>query len=196
MEHDGRYGNSKPAYSLYQGDDGKWGLVDKDGTRLPAVFNQIDETRFLDELGSVVTFNPNDGFDLVAWCDPCKNRVNDTFDDDEFAEYPRDNQNADYWEYRNEFRRLMPAESRWLLDCLEESEWRLNVCDETGYLELIEKSLSAYPQLAYAEYLNHLLEPIMHNTKVSEDMKNALLQAKMLLVVNVRLLIEYTAKNG
>ncbi len=46
MAYDGRYENGNPPYSLYQGDDGKWGLVDKDGTRLPAVFKGLMKIGF------------------------------------------------------------------------------------------------------------------------------------------------------
>lgn len=46
MAYDGRYENGNPPYLLYQGEDGMWGLADKDGTRLPAVFKRIDEDCF------------------------------------------------------------------------------------------------------------------------------------------------------
>ncbi len=190
MAYDGRYENGNPPYSLYQGDDGKWGLVDKDGTRLPAVFKRLDEDRFQKEPWSVVTFNPEEGFELLAWSDPCEAWFNFSFDDSrypaEFAGYLWKKPNKEYKEYESEIRRLMPAESHWLLDCINEADSLLRIDDEVECHKVIEQFLATYPQLANAADFNHLLDPIMRNKHVSEDMKVALWQAKAMLDDNVR----------
>ena len=165
MAYDGRYENGNPPYSLYQGDDGKWGLVDKNGTKLPAVFKRLDEDKFQENPWSVVTFNPDAGFDLLAWYDPCETWFNFTFDDsrypEEFAGYLWEKPNKGYKEYVCEIRKLMPAESHWLLDCINEADSLLGIDDETEYHKAIEKFLATYPQLANAADFNHLLDIIM-----------------------------------
>ena len=191
MAYDGRYENGNPPYSLYQGDDGKWGLVDKNGTKLPTVFKRLDEDKFQENPWSVVTFNPDAGFDLLAWYDPCETWFNFTFDDsrypEEFAGYLWEKPNKGYKEYVCEIRKLMPAESHWLLDCINEADSLLGIDDETEYHKAIEKFLATYPQLANAADFNHLLDPVMRNNQVSENMKITLWQAKVLLDDNIRL---------
>lgn len=72
MDSNSKYGNGvNPPYSLYQGDDGKWGLVDKDGRKLDAVFSRAgNDNRFSCVPWEVVAFDEQEGFDLIAWCDP------------------------------------------------------------------------------------------------------------------------------
>lgn len=198
MAYDGRYGNGNPPYSLYQGDDGKWVLIDKDGTRFPAVFERLDEYRFQEEPWSVVTFNPDEGFELLAWSDPCEAWFNFTFDDSrypaEFAEYLWKKPNKEYQEYEGEIRRLIPTKTHWLLDRINEADRILGIDDETEYHNAIEEFLCNYPQLANAADFNWLLDPIMRNTNVSEDMRIALWQAKVMLDANVRLFLDEVHK--
>ncbi|MDE6560938.1 MAG: hypothetical protein K2K75_06140 [Muribaculaceae bacterium] len=70
---DSKYGfGENPPYSLYQNEDGKWGLVDGIGNRLPADFERLDEHRFSCVPWEVVTFDEQEGFDLQSWYDPCE----------------------------------------------------------------------------------------------------------------------------
>lgn len=197
MAYDGRYENGNPPYTLYQDEDGLWGLIDKDGAMLPAVFKRLDEERFQEEPWSVVMFNPEEGFELLAWSDPCEVWFNFTFDDSrypaEFAEYLWKKPNKEYQDYKCEIRRFIPAESHWLLDCLEESEWLLDICDDE-HPEAIERFLNNYPQLANAADFNHLLDPIMLNANVSEDIKTVLWQTKVMLDANVRQFLDEAQK--
>ena len=190
MAYDGRYEDSNPPYSLYQGEDGMWGIVDKDGTRLPAMFKRLDEDKFQENPWSFVTFNPDEGFELLAWCDPCEAWFNFTWDDPrypaEFAGYLWKKPNKEYPEYEGEIRRLMPAESHWLLDCINEADSILEIDYETEYHNAVEQFLCNYPQLVNAADFNHLLDPVMRNTNASEDMKMALWQEKVSLDDNVR----------
>lgn len=198
MAYDGRYENGNPPYSLYQGDDGLWGLVDKEGTRLPSVFNRLDEDRFLENPWEVVSFNPNVGFDLLAWCDPCEAWFNFTWDDsrypDEFAGYLWKKPNKEYPKYEAEIRRLMPVETYWLLDCINEADRILAIDDENEYHHAIVKFIGDYPQLAKSAHYNNCLDPVMRNTNVSEDMKMALWRAKVSLDANVILFTEHIDK--
>ena len=83
---DNRYGyGQNPPYSLYQGEDGKWGLVDKDGVKLNAVFTRSQDGEvFSCALGEVGYFDENEGFNLLAWCDPDEAWFNFTYDNDEY----------------------------------------------------------------------------------------------------------------
>lgn len=194
MAYDGGYENGNPPYSLYQGDNDKWGLVDKDGTKLPAVFKRLDEDKFQEDTWSVVTFNPDEGFDLLVWCDPCEAWFNFTFDDSrypaEFAGYLWKKPNKGYQEYENEIRRLIPKEAHWLLDCIKEADSLLGIDDEAESHKAIEQFLANYPQLANAADFNRLLDPVMRNTNDPEDMKIALWQAKVMFDANIKLFMQ------
>ena len=71
---DTKYGlGENPPYSLYSvASEGEtlWGLVDKDGHRLDAVFHRTDDDRFYCVPHEVVEFDPEEGFSLLAWFDP------------------------------------------------------------------------------------------------------------------------------
>lgn len=194
MVYDDRHENGNPPYSLYQDENGKWGLVDKDGTKLPAVFKRVDEDRFQEDTWSVVTFNPDEGFELLAWSDPCEAWFNFTFDDPRyptvFASYLWKKPNKEYQMYENEIRRLIAKEAHWLLDCINEADRILDIEDEEEYHNAIEKFLNNYPQLANAADYNNILDTVMRNTNVSEDIKIALWQAKVSLDDNVGMFIQ------
>ncbi|MCM1140725.1 MAG: hypothetical protein NC453_19315 [Muribaculum sp.] len=46
MNYNKIYGNDNPPYTLYQGEDGLWGLVDKDCVKLAAVFKRDESETF------------------------------------------------------------------------------------------------------------------------------------------------------
>lgn len=65
-------GNGNPPYTLYQNEEGKWGLIDKDGTKLPAIYFYREEAdTFYEQKNEALGFDPQEGFYLVAWYDPC-----------------------------------------------------------------------------------------------------------------------------
>lgn len=65
------YGFSKnPPYSLYQAENGKWGLIDGSGNKLAAEFKRGDKDCFSRVPWEIVTFNPEEGFELQTWYDP------------------------------------------------------------------------------------------------------------------------------
>lgn len=55
-----------PPYSLYMTENGKWGLVDKDGVRLPAIFERDGDNCFSSSINEVVSFDEKAGFLFVA----------------------------------------------------------------------------------------------------------------------------------
>ena len=67
--------DNQAPYSLFQGEDGKWGVKDKNGAIVyPATY--IRQTRedgddtFFDGVSEVCCFSPEDGFSILAWMDP------------------------------------------------------------------------------------------------------------------------------
>ncbi len=141
-----------------------------------------------------MTFNPEGGFDLHIWYDPCEVWFNFTFDDsrypEEFAGYLWKKPSKEYPEYEAEIRGLLPDENHWLLDCINKAVNILDIDDEVEYHNAIIKFFGKYPQLANAADFNHLLDTVMRNSHVPEDMKMALWQAKVLLDANVMIFTE------
>lgn len=66
---DNYYGNDNPPYTLYQSEEGLYGLKDKDGLMLPAVFHR-DGDKFWRKTNEALYFDPDEGFELLAWYDP------------------------------------------------------------------------------------------------------------------------------
>lgn len=189
MADDNRYGNSNPPYSLYQDDNGHWGLVDKDGRKLPAVFKRSDD-RFSCVPWEVVMFNPDEGFDLLAWYDPCEVWFNFTFDDPrypaEYGKYLWKKPEKEFAEYEAEFRRLLPG-LYWMFDSISEAERIIGIDDEDEYNHAITQFLGQYHQLNDIADYNNALSPIMQDPEISDDIKAALWRAKVMLDSNVRL---------
>lgn len=70
IESPSPYGYGSPApFSLYQDKNDKWGLVDRNGVMLPAIFTRIDDY-FYSNTHEAVSFDPENGFELVSWFDP------------------------------------------------------------------------------------------------------------------------------
>ena len=63
------YGNGNPPFTLYQSERGLWGLVDRDGYKLPAVFYRKDD-KFWREPNEILSFDTEEGFELLSWFDP------------------------------------------------------------------------------------------------------------------------------
>lgn len=189
MADENRYGNSNPPYSLYQDDNGHWGLVDKDGRKLPAVFKRSDD-RFSCVPWEVVMFNPDEGFDLLAWYDPCEVWFNFTFDDPrypaEYGKYLWKKPEKEFAEYEAELRRLLPG-LYWMFDSISEAERIIGINDEDEYNHAITQFLGQYHQLNDIADYNNALRPIMQDPEISDGMKAALWQAKAMLDSNVRL---------
>ena len=57
-------GNGNPPYTLYQNEMGEWGLIDKDGIRLEAIYDRREDASFYIEEFEYLYFNPMKGFCL------------------------------------------------------------------------------------------------------------------------------------
>lgn len=61
-----QYGNDNPLFTLYQDKSGKWGLIDGDGNKLPAMFSK-DGNHFSCAPGEIVIFDKEEGFVLQSF---------------------------------------------------------------------------------------------------------------------------------
>ena len=179
---------SRPPYSLYQCEDGKWGLVDGKGKHLPAVFDRYDD-RFSRVPWEVVTFNEQEGFELLVWYDPCEVWFNFTFDDDA---YPG-RWGKLLWEkigrfsdYHRLYIDLLPKESRWIIDAIAmyKTLYRLIDYDDFDREDrecrlLISELLNRYPGLNDVAAANSLLAPILDNSDVDQLAKATLWYSKV-----------------
>ena len=135
-------------------------------------------------------FNPDEGFDMLAWYDPCEVWFNFTFDDPrypaEYGKYLWIKPEKEFAEYEAEFRRMLPC-LYWLFDCIVEAERIIGIDDDEEYCNAIIHFLSQCPQLNNIADYNNALDPVMQNTEVSDDMKATLWRDKVMLDSNVRL---------
>lgn len=175
---DNPYGmGENPPYSLYQANDGKWGLIDGAGKHLDAIFDRFDNDTFSQAPWEVVTFDPQEGFELLAWYDPCEVWFNFTWEDaaypEEFAGLLWQKSENEVGHYKDTLYSLIPAKDHWLIDEILNVD-NLDRCDE-------DAKLASHPQLADASVTNPILDPIMRNNQVDNDIKIALWKAKVRL---------------
>ena len=173
-----------PPYSLYMNDSGKWGLVDGNGKRLPAVFDMIDENMFSSVPWEVVTFDEKEGFTLQSWYDPCEVWFNFTLDNtaypEEYASYLWKKPEKKIEEYADTLYILMPDDTHWIIDCLLKVE-ELERMDDRDFYLTIDAMLYNRPELRNTSSVNQLLDSVMGNNDVATDIKIALWNAKVLL---------------
>lgn len=178
-----------PPYSLYKSYSGKWGLVDGNGKRLPAVFDRIDENSFSSVPWEVVAFDEDEGFALQAWYDPSEVWFNFTFDNPaypvEFSGYLWRKPKRKIEEYAETLYELMPDDTHWIInDILKVGE--LDRMDDEDFYLYIDAMLYSRPELTDASEVNMLLDPVMRNNNVPADVKIALWQAKVSLDSHIK----------
>lgn len=172
----------KPPYSLYQSPQGKWGLIDGDGGKLPAKFDRLDEDRFSCVPWEVVTFDVQEGFELLAWFDPCEVWFNFIFENpaypEEFTALMWKKSGRKVAEYSETIYRLIPEQNHWLIDSILDVE-KIEDLDDDEYNLAIEAMINARPQITDPAITNPMLDPIMRNESVGLDIKISLWQAKV-----------------
>ncbi|MCM1451057.1 MAG: hypothetical protein NC102_02260 [Clostridium sp.] len=196
------YENGNPPYELYQGEDGLWGLVDCKGNKLKAVFKRGEKNHFHCVPWEVVSFNPNEGFELDAWYDPCEVWFNFTWKDPrypaEFGKYLWRRSEKSINEYEQELKVLLPTDMHWIFDSPRETERILDIDDDEEFHDAIRDFLDKNPHLrsvSIADY-NAMLDPVMRNESVDEDMKSALWRAKVELDFNIRFFEDEISDNN
>lgn len=174
----------KPPYSLYQAENGKWGLIDGRGNKLPAEFKRGDNDCFSRVPWEVVTFDPQEGFDLQAWYDPDEVWFNFTFDNpdypDEYAGFLWEKSKNDIQHYRDHIYELIPSDDHWLIDVILHEE-ELGEKEEEDFDRAIDELLSSYPKLFKPAITNPMIDPVMNNPEIDQDVKIALWRAKVAL---------------
>lgn len=178
------YGSGEhPPYSLYESADGKWGLIDGTGNRLPAIFERHDD-RFSTAPWEVVTFDETEGFEILAWYDPHEVWFNFTFDNpaypEEFTGYLWRDSKKDVADYTDIIYELIPSEHHWLIDAIMEVDHLDEMEDEDFYWH-IDALLCSHPEFADAAVTNQMLDPIMRNKDIDPDIPHALWKAKVKL---------------
>ena len=181
---DSKYGFGKnPPYSLYQNEDGRWGLVDGSGNRLRADFERLDEYRFSCVPWEVVTFDEKDGFELQGWYDPGEVWFNFTWGNpaypEEYGGYLWKKSGKEIGEYADVLFRVMLKEHIWLAEAIVENGRRSksNDYDET---EKWHKGLiDSHPEIKDASITNKMIDSIMRENTVDPDLRCALWRAKV-----------------
>lgn len=182
---DTKYGlGNNPPYSLYQGDNGKWGLIDGSGNKLEAAFTRAEKDCFSSSPWEIVTFSPQEGFELLAWYDPSEVWFNFTFDNPHYpTEYARllwKESKNDIEGYRDVLYELIPNENHLLIDEILLGK-ELRKMNDDDFCDAIEALLSRYPQILKPSITNPMLDPVMRNPDINEDVKIALWRAKVRL---------------
>ncbi len=188
------YGLGKhPPYSLYENEMGKWGLIDGNGNKLPAVFDKIDENLFSSVPWEIVSFDENEGFQLVSWYDPFEVWFNFTFDNpaypEDFSGYLWRKSEKKIEEYADTLFELMSEESHWLVHDIMSVEKLDRMEDEEFYLT-VDAMLFDRPELRDPSLVNPLLDPVMRNMNIPVDIKIALWNAKVSLDSHIRVYLE------
>lgn len=184
------YGNGEnPPYSLYQSDNGRWGLIDGSGNKLKADFKRVEKNSFSRVPWEVVIFNPQEGFELGAWYDPGEVWFNFTFNDPAYpAEYTAmlwEMSKEDVTHYRDTIYELIPNENHWLIDeILRQDELRRK--DDDDFYSKVDVMLFNNPELMEPAITNPMLDPVMKNPEVDKDVKVALWRAKVSLDHHIR----------
>lgn len=188
MDTQNIYGNGNPPYSLYQ-TDGKWGLIDGSGNKLGAVFTRGDKDCYTCVPWEVVSFNPKEGFELVAWYDPCEvwfaftNEISEY--SSEYTHFLWEKATQKLQDIKEEILRILPEKAHWLVECMLIAE-RNNEADLEEEDQQIEAMLNQYPAMTQPEKFNDLLAPIMRNNDISQDIQRTVWTSKVGLDYQIR----------
>ena len=193
MKDDIYGGGKNPPYSLYQGEDGRWGLVDGSGVKLPAVFNRVDDELFSQCCNEVVTFSEEDGFELLCWYDPSEVWFNFTFDDpaypEEYMEFLWKRPTKPIGDYKEIIYSRIPATSHWFIDYIINPR---EFDDDTFTYTVIRDYLALHPEVKTPSITNPLLDPIMTDKSIDKDIRHALWRAKVRLDSDILCYLEDT----
>lgn len=194
MKDDNKYGLGKnPPYSLYQAEDGKWGLIDKDGRRLEAVFNRPDDKNLFSCVPwEVVEFDEQEGFEIVAWYDPFESWFAFTFDDEAYPDrwggLLWKGKKKEYSDCKPLYLDKLPKQSHWLVEAIDHIRTKfaeimnmdLDYDKEDAEIEvMLREALTRHPVLSDYAATGQLLVPVLDNPEISEEDKAVLWQEKV-----------------
>lgn len=178
MQTPSPYGYDNPGpFTLYQAEDGKWGLMDRDGVKLPAKFTRGDNDTFSCSFNEVVTFDPKEGFTLLAWFDPFEAWYNFTFNNPDYPE-----QYVDYMFYQSRYgvpdkrENYVPL----LRQCRMVPQWLRDLLIESCNPEFDDEKIGEqYPRLLNFGETNALLASTMESPDVPQNVKATLWVTKV-----------------
>lgn len=199
--------DNHPPFSLYQDDDGKWGLIDADGVRLPAVFNRSADGEVFSRVPwETVTFDVNEGFELLAWYDPDEVWFNFTFNNLSYPEkwgnllWKKEKGTID--DYFTIYLDNLPEKDRWLIHILSDFFHKIKEIEKQGVIddepmmrETMQDFLCRHPQLYLFAELNNMLAPVLDNPDIPEDTKVVLWCGKVCLDYELRYYFEIDTKD-
>lgn len=188
-----KYGfGENPPYSLYKNEDGKWGLVDGTGNRLPADFDRLDEYNFSSVPWEIVTFNEKEGFEVQSWYDPFEVWFNFTWDDpaypEKFDRYLWMKSDKELKDYSQILFSRLTSENLWLVKALLQNQEYANSDDDDddGSEIWIGSLIDSHPEVEDASVTNKMIDHIMQDKTIDSDIKCALWQAKVALDYSIR----------
>lgn len=178
MDKNNKYGlGENPPYQLYQAPTGKWGLIAGDDTKLDADFERLPNDTFSCCPWEVVTFDEQEGFEILAWYDPCEVWFNFTWDNPAYPE-----KYATYlWQKSSrtlaDFPQLADYIPRPYLDAMIINENE----DLEDSDEFIQELLDEYPDAGDFAATTTLLVPVMDSNEMPEELKRTLWKSKVSL---------------
>lgn len=179
MDENSKYGlGANPPYSLYQAENGKWGLVEGNGRKLEADFMRLSDETFSCCFWEVVTFSEQEGFEVQAWCDPCEEPwFSFTWDNPVYPEA----YDAYLWQKCDrkleEFPQLANVLPKPYLKAMLVND-KDDVNESDVYLRTL---LSEYPEAEDFAATTAVIQSIMESDETSEDLKHALWRSKVSL---------------
>lgn len=188
--------DNRPPFTLYQDDNGLWGLIDADGVRLPAEFRRSDDGEIFSRVPwENVCFDSQEGFELLSWYDPEEVWFKFTFDDpayhpEKWGKYLWRRERGTIDEYLSVFTGIIPDKDAWLIHLLSDYSRIIKETDSDDDDMIMKKLLQRHPcpdhDLPGFAGWNDLLAPILDNPDIPEDAKVVLWCGKVSLDHDLR----------
>lgn len=181
-------------YTLYQNEDGKWGLIDGSGNRLPAIFDRLNEYSFSCMPCEIMVFDETEGFALQAWYDPCETWFNFTYDEpasypEEFDGYLWKESELPIGSYADILYSLLPDDQHWFAKAMIEIDFVYDICDEEEKDRWMRNLLTAHPEVTDFAMTTRMIEPILLDKENNPDFLCALWRVKVGLDYELRVVM-------
>ncbi len=185
------YGSGEnPPYSLYQAQDGKWGLRDGTGEQLPAIFDRLNEHTFSCVPWEIVTFDEKEGFELQVWYDPDEVWFNFTFGNpdypEEFTRYLWNKWKNPLNDYKDLLLSHIPTNYLWFAEALIKNEMLIENEEFDKHDQWLRQLITAQPEIMNFALTTSIIETIMRNKEINPDFLCALWYGKVSLDYDVR----------
>ncbi len=166
-----------PPYQLYKAPTGTWGLIAGDGTKLDAVFERLSDDTFSSCPWELVTFDEQEGLEILAWYDPCEVWYNFTWGNPAYPEKYA----AYLWQKCDralaDFSQLAEYIPRPYLEAMIMND-KDDLDDNDEYIQTL---LVEYPETGDFALTTAVLLPVMDSNEMSEELKRTLWRSKVSL---------------